>query len=130
MKLQIPILLVSAILFSCNSNRNSETTTDSTTSTIAVDSLETRKTDTIISKVEVNKTPKLFKGLYTYGHEVSTFRECGNSKVYWLNDSLSSMQKSYEKSTEFLSYPYESVYAEVEGYLAGKSNMGYASEYE
>lgn len=82
-------------------------------------------TDTVISK-----TPITFKGLYTFGNEVNTFTECANQQVYWVNDSLVDMHKPYEESVRFLSYPYESVYAEVKGYLSGKSSEGYASEYE
>ncbi len=82
-------------------------------------------TDTLISK-----TPFTLKGLYTFGNEVNTFQECAIQKVYWVNDSLVNMRKPYEESVKFMSYPYESVYAEVKGYLSGKSSEGYASEYE
>jgi uncharacterized membrane protein len=99
-------------------------TSDSTTvadSAIAVDS----------SVTEITKTPVVFKGLYTFGHEVRTFRDCsGRQTVYWVNDSIASMREKYENTNRFPSYPYESVYAEVKGYLSGKSNLGYASEYE
>ena len=79
---------------------------------------------------QISKTPITFKGLYTFGNEVNTFQECASQKVYWVNDSLVNMRKPYEESVKFLSYPYESVYAEVKGYLSGKSSEGYASEYE
>ena len=129
MKFQILILLVLGMLFSCTSNQKTKISTDTIIGTTIVD--DTKTADTLIKIVDVKKTPKLFKGLYTFGDEVSTFRECeNNSTVYWVNDSLSSLYKNYQKTTEFLSYPYESVYVEVEGYLAGKSNLGYASEYE
>jgi len=78
----------------------------------------------------INKTPIDFKGLYTFGNEVNTFQECGLKKVYWVNDSLADIRKSYEEASKFMTYPYESVYAEVKGYLSGKSHLGYASEYE
>lgn len=79
----------------------------------------------------INKTPVSFKGLYTFGNEVNTFQDCtAGQKVYWVNDSLADMRKAYEESVKFLSYPYESVYTEVKGYLSGRSSLGYASEYE
>ncbi len=78
----------------------------------------------------ISKTPIIFKGLYTFGNEVNTFQECVIQKFYWVNDSLVNMRKPYEESVKFLSYPYESVYAEVKGYLSGKSPLGYTSEYE
>lgn len=78
-----------------------------------------------------DKTPRIFKGMYVFGHEVRTFQDCNDSqKTYWVIDSLSHLQKAYEENTKFLSYPYESVYAEVKGYLAGKSQMGFAADYE
>ncbi len=75
--------------------------------------------------------PVTFEGLYTFGNEVNTFQDCNGSKtVYWVNDSLTNLRDKYKETTSFLSYPYESVYAEVKGYLSGKSSLGYASEYE
>ncbi|MBC8053885.1 MAG: hypothetical protein H7Y13_12540 [Sphingobacteriaceae bacterium] len=74
---------------------------------------------------------KIFKGLYISGNEVSTFRDCDNpSKVYWLEDESKKLSASYTKAEGFLAYPYESIYTEVKGYLKGKSNIGYAAEYE
>jgi uncharacterized membrane protein len=115
---------------SCNSPQRTVQTADSTIiadATKAVDSTEAvDSTPTVI-----NKNPVILKGLYTFGHEVRSFRDCGGSQtVYWVNDSLASLRERYEKTNRFPSYPYESVYAEVKGYLAGKSNLGYASEYE
>lgn len=93
----------------------------------SVDSIE------IVESIDVptDTTPSLFKGLYTFGNEVNTFQACDpEGKVYWVNDSLTSLRGPYEKTNRFPSYPYESIYAEVRGYLAGKSKLGYASEYE
>ena len=80
--------------------------------------------DTISNKISN------FKGLYTYGDEVSTFRDCKTGKIYWLTDSSKKMSKLYLAVHRSPAYPYESVYAEIKGYLKGKSSLGYASEYE
>jgi uncharacterized membrane protein len=71
-----------------------------------------------------------FNGLYTHGNEVSTFRDCKTGKLYWLTDSTGEISKRYAATNRYPAYPYESVYAEVTGYLKGKSTVGYASEYE
>lgn len=119
------VVFFSVIIFqSCSSPQQSVETTDSTTlldSTTVVDSMIT----------DIKNTPVLFKGLYTFGDEVRTFRDCsGKQTIYWVIDSSANLQGKYEKTNRFPSYPYESVYAEVKGYLSGKSTMGYASEYE
>ncbi len=124
MKNYFLIFIIAIIVQSCSRSQQRIGMPDSTTVTdpvIAVDS-----TDTAIMK-----TPLVFKGLYTFGHEVRSFRDCrGSQTVYWVNDSIASLRDKYEKTNRFPSYPYESVYAEVRGYLAGKSSLGYASEYE
>ena len=85
----------------------------------------------VIDSILPAETPITYKGMYTIGDEVSTFQDCNDGKkIYWVNDSISNMQKAYEENTKSLSYPYESVYAEVKGYLAGKSKEGYAADYE
>ncbi len=124
MKLYILILFAAIIIQSCNSPEKQVEKLDSTTrldSSIVVDS----------DVIPIDKNPIIFKGLYTFGNEVSSFQDCGESqKIYWVNDSIAILRNQYEKTNLFPSYPYESVYAEVRGYLSGKSKLGYASEYE
>ena len=116
----------------CNSDKQIETVEDS----IAIDTLaaDGTATDTADATPQLPKTPeelKIFKGLYSFGSEVSTFRDCKNTgKLYWLEDKSNKLSSAYKKATDFQSYPYESVYIEVKGYLKGKSNIGYAEEYE
>jgi uncharacterized membrane protein len=113
------LMFITAILFQgCSAPDKKVTIADSA----AVLSIDTAAADT---------TPIIYKGLYTFGNEVSTFQDCNDrQKVYWVNDSLSSLRKPYENANKTPSYPYESVYAEVKGYLTGKSKMGYAGDYE
>lgn len=108
------------LFFSCNSSKTSDPrATDSAT-------LKSQEE----TSQPVDKTPVVFKGMYTFGNEVNTFIDCSNQHTYWVNDSLASLNKLYQKTLQPLPYPYESVYAEVKGYLAGRSKLGYASEYE
>jgi len=118
MRTCILIILAAMILQACGNPQKQSNT---------VDSIEI--VDTIAA--HAGRTVSIFKGLYTFGNEVNTFQDCGGrQKVYWVSDSMASLREPYEKTNRFPSYPYESVYAEVKGYLTGKSNMGYASEYE
>ncbi|WP_276348664.1 hypothetical protein [Daejeonella sp. JGW-45] len=118
MKTSILLFCAAFILQACN-------TPDKQTHT--ADSVKTVVKD----ETQADTVPTIFKGLYTFGNEINTFRHCGSpEKVYWVNDSLASLRDHYEKTHRFPSYPYESVYAEVKGYLAGKSKLGYASGYE
>ncbi len=95
--------------------------------TVNVDSVERPDQNNLAA----DTSPILFKGLYIFGNEVRSFQDCSNTgKTYWVIDSAASLQERYEKTSRFPSYPYESVYVEVKGYLSGKSEMGYASEYE
>jgi len=130
MRTYIFIFFAIFTIHSCSSPQNRIETSDSTT---FIDSVSVVGSTKIVdSKVAVKeKKPVLFKGLYTFGNEVRTFRDCnGSQPVYWVNDSIASLRDKYEKTNRFPSYPYESVYAEVRGYLSGKSSLGYASEYE
>lgn len=112
------MFMIALLLHSCTTSVNKSPATDSTARGIQDNS-------------ETNRTPRTFSGLYTFGNEVNTFQECKDpQKIYWVNDSLSLMRKAYEETSEFMSYPYESKYAVVKGYLSGRSKMGYASEYE
>ena len=113
------MLILSVLFISCNSPKSGGEQSPSAT---------TSNNDTFSEPL--NKTPVDFKGLYTYGNEVNTFRDCSTQQTYWVNDSLAPLRSSYEQTLQSLPYPYESVYAELKGYLAGKSKLGYASEYE
>ena len=116
MKLYVTVL-AAVFIIACNSPANRVSKTDSVGVLVS---------DSAASE----KSVRVLKGLYTFGNEVNTFQDCSNKKVYWVNDSLASLRDQYEKINRFPSYPYESVYAEVKGYLSGKSKMRYASDYE
>ena len=119
MRKTVFMLFIMALFASCNSQKATDKQADTT-----------QASHTDISPPPVDKTPVTFKGMYTFGNEVNTFRDCSNQVTYWVNDSLADLQKPYEQVMQHLSYPHESAYAEVKGYLSGRSTLGYASEYE
>lgn len=112
-------LILATILFACNSPQGQK----------KVQSHDSVKPKQSTSESN-DDTRVVFKGLYTFGNEVNTFRDCVTNKKYWVNDSLGLMKIPYQNALQSFSYPYESAYAEVKGYLSGKSDLGYASEHE
>lgn len=113
------LMFISIISFICCSSPNKQAE--------VVDSVQTSSPGVPAA----DTTPVIFKGLYTVGNEVNTFQDCSSrDQVYWVNDSIASLRKHYENATKSFSYPYESVYVEVKGYLAGRSKLGYAADYE
>ncbi|MEJ6980818.1 hypothetical protein WG906_10180 [Pedobacter sp. P351] len=123
----IPFLTLLFIFFACNSGKQMKTVEDS----VAIDTMRAEGQALDTSSIpKLSKQIKPYKGLFILGNEVSAFTDCNNGKLYWLEDKSKKLLPAYKKSTQFLSYPYESVYLEVKGYLKGKSNMGYAGDYE
>src|SRR6476661_7124302 len=117
-------LLLGLFLYGCQTSTQVETSSD--TSLKKADTL----TSTATKSPGTDTTTKVFKGLYISDDEVSTFRVCGSSEeLYWTTDRSKQLSAAYKKSTSHIPYPYESIYLEVEGYLAGRSEIGYASEY-
>jgi hypothetical protein len=114
------IVFAGVILTSCTLDKPKDSGNDATAKTI-----EEKPAKVIV------KTPVSFKGLYQYSKEANILQDCNDpNKIYWINDSLANMSEAYKKATQFLSYPGETAYAEVKGYLAGKAISGDASDYE
>ena len=129
----LSILSLFFILFGCGSGRQTEITENTAViDTAELDGTVTDSSEPIESTdSELSKKSKTFKGLYISGNEVSTFRSCDNPEnIYWVEDESKKLASSYKKATSFLSYPYESILIEFTGYLKGKSNIGYAGEYD
>lgn len=124
------VIIIYSIFLGCSSGKQPNQSEDTT----LIDTLEPDGTITDTTEITPSSQPakeiKTFKGLYTLGDEVNTFRDCNTGKVYWVEDESKKLTAAYQKTKVFLSYPYESVYAELKGYLKGKSNIGYAEEYE
>ena len=111
------LLFAACILTACHTKQNANVVSDS--SKTAAETIE-----------PVDTHPKDFKGLYASGSDGNTFQDCEGQKTYWLEDSTGGLKKKYEQAIQPLPYANESVYAEVKGYLSGKSKSGLASEYE
>jgi copper homeostasis protein (lipoprotein) len=55
----------------------------------------------------------IYKGLYSYGPEVRSFKECESGNEYWVTDSSATLELKYSQLN--FEKPYEPVYVEVEG---------------
>ena len=60
------------------------------------------------------QAPVVYKGLYSFGPEVKSFKECGTDTEFWATDSSSTLELKYSQLN--FEKPYEPVYVEVEGY--------------
>lgn len=82
------------------------------------------------SEIESAVQERVYKGYYIYGHEANTFQPCGQQTVYWVNgptDVLDILQRNYNENT---SRPYEEVFVELTGNIAGKASDGFAMDYD
>ena len=72
--------------------------------------------------------PVIYKGVYSFGPEIKSFKDCDNDKEFWVIDKSAQLELKYSQLN--FEKPYEPVYVEVEGdkVLSGKDGMG--SEYD
>jgi len=74
------------------------------------------------------KSPKVFKGLYSFGPEIKSFKNCDDTHEYWVIDSSAQLELQYSKMN--FEKPYEPVYIEVEGEKVKSGSEGIGSEYD
>lgn len=73
---------------------------------------------------------KEMRGSYIYGHEVNTFKPCGQKKVFWVlgeDKTLLALKNQYKKYTR---KPYAEVYLEMSGTLKPSASDGFAMDYD
>ncbi|MBW4888590.1 hypothetical protein KXQ82_02640 [Mucilaginibacter sp. HMF5004] len=58
-------------------------------------------------------TPAVYKGLYSFGPEVKSFKDCETGSEFWATDSSATLELQYSQLN--FAKPYEPVYVEVEG---------------
>lgn len=72
--------------------------------------------------------PQVFKGLYSFGPESKSFKNCDDPHEYWVADSSAQLELKYTQMN--FEKPYEPVYVEVEGTKILSENEGLGSEYD
>jgi copper homeostasis protein (lipoprotein) len=76
-----------------------------------------------------NKTrPVVYKGVYSFGPEVKSFKDCDNGSEFWVTDSSAQLELKYSQLN--FEKPYEPVYVEVVGLKIRSDKEGLGSEYD
>jgi copper homeostasis protein (lipoprotein) len=79
------------------------------------------------SNADKNK-PVTYKGVYSFGPEVKSFKDCNNGKEFWVTDNSKQLELKYSQLN--FEKPYEPVYVEVEGVKIKSGAEGKGSEYD
>jgi len=70
----------------------------------------------------------IYKGVYSFGPEVKSFKDCDNGREFWVTDSSKELELKYSQLN--FEKPYEPVYVEVEGVKIHSGKEGLGSEYD
>lgn len=97
---------------------------------VAAKNLPADSTYVLVDSSKSSIPEKEFSGFYINGEDTNTFRDCNTGKTYQVEDQSGQLLNAYHKSRSNLWYPYESAYAEVRGYLKGKTEQGHASKFQ
>ncbi|MEX8547755.1 MAG: hypothetical protein V5804_09145 [Mucilaginibacter sp.] len=71
---------------------------------------------------------KVYKGLYSFGLEVKSFKECSTGREYWVKDSSGKLELQYANMN--FEKPYEPVYVEVEALKRPSGEEGIGAEFD
>ncbi|MDB5131174.1 MAG: hypothetical protein JWR02_923 [Mucilaginibacter sp.] len=77
-----------------------------------------------------NKSAKnvVYKGVYSFGPEVKSFKDCETGSEFWATDSSAQLELKYSQLN--FEKPYVPVYVEVEGIKIHSGKDGMGSEYD
>jgi len=70
----------------------------------------------------------IYKGVYSFGPEVKSFRDCDSGHEFWVTDNSEQLELKYSQLD--FEKPYEPVYIEVEGIKVHSGKDGLGSEYD
>ncbi|MGZ3758029.1 MAG: hypothetical protein ACXVAY_22820 [Mucilaginibacter sp.] len=70
----------------------------------------------------------VYKGLYSYGPEIKSFKECDNGREFWVTDSSAELELKYSQLN--FGKPDEPVYIEVQGRKVKSEKNGLGSDYD
>ena len=73
---------------------------------------------------------KEVRGVVRIGHEVRSFVDARNDKEYWLIDKSGNLIKEYQKITKTEILKYQPVEAQLKIRDFGKTQEGFAADYE
>lgn len=70
----------------------------------------------------------VYKGVYSFGPEVKSFKDCETGGEFWATDSSKQLELKYAQLN--FEKPYMPVYVEVEGVKVRSGKDGMGSEYD
>ncbi|WP_183562063.1 hypothetical protein [Mucilaginibacter sp. SP1R1] len=79
-------------------------------------------------KTSKTDKPAIYKGLYSFGPEIKSFKDCDSEHEFWVTDSSAQLELQYSQLN--FEKPYEPVYVEVEGIKSKSGKEGMGSEYD
>ena len=72
-----------------------------------------------------------FEGYFTYGHEVSSFKMCNDSKEYWISgEGLEVIRQASLSLADVRNKPYQPVYVKFSGFFDSREAVGFAEDYD
>jgi hypothetical protein len=71
-----------------------------------------------------------YRGQFIWGHEVRTFRPCGEQQTYWVKTSKDLMEQLRKQYMEVSSRPYQSTHIEFKGQIVDEERSGFALDYD
>ena len=69
-----------------------------------------------------------YKGVYSFGPEVKSFKDCDNGREFWVTDSSKQLELKYSQLN--FEKPYEPVYVEIEGKKIHSDKEGISAEFD
>ena len=79
-------------------------------------------------KVAKTKAASVYKGLYSFGPEIKSFKQCNTGDEFWVTDSCAQLELKYSQFNA--EHPDEPVYIEVKGYKLKSPKNGLGSDYD
>jgi hypothetical protein len=75
-----------------------------------------------------NDGSKIYKGVYTFGPEVKSFKDCDSGGEFWVAGNCKPLENKYTQLN--FGKPYGPVYVEVEGIKLRSGKEGLGSEFD
>ena len=73
---------------------------------------------------------EIYKGKYTWGHEVDVFRPCNSKKAYWVSASSWIQGPLLDFYKSKVTKPYQPIYIEFRGHMLDEEVEGFATDYD
>ncbi len=80
------------------------------------------------SNVSTANKAVVYKGVYSFGPEIKSFKDCDSGQEFWVTDNSEQLELQYAQLR--FEKPNEPVYVEVEGVKIHSGKEGMGSEYD